>query len=68
MTEIGLHVKKFNDKIRAMNQSGGKTVILSAAEARNLHSEIYELLALVSEYAGKENTETIEVSMDGGKF
>jgi len=66
---VSLHIKMFNDRVRAMNQSSGKILTLNAQEARSLHAEIYDLMATVSGLA-KVNTSTadINVSMDGGKF
>lgn len=39
-----LHFKKFNDKVKQMNQSRSKELRLSADEARNLHTELFNLL------------------------
>lgn len=66
---VSLHIKMFNDRVRAMNQSNGKILTLNAQEARSLHAEIYELMATIAGLA-KDNTSTtdINVSMDGGKF
>lgn len=38
---VSVHVRMFNDRVRAMNQSNGKILTLNAQEARNLHAEIY---------------------------
>jgi len=66
---VSLHIKMFNDRVRAMNQSSGKILTLNAQEARSLHAEIYELMATIAGLV-KDNTSTtdINVSMDGGKF
>lgn len=66
---LPLQVKKFNDKVRAMNQANGKILTLNADEARNLHTEIYNLLATIaslSQVAG--NDTVVEINMDGGGF
>jgi len=65
-----LHIKNFNAKLRAMNQSGGKLLTLNAEEARSLHAEIYELMATIAGLTAQLNTgPTITtVSMDGGGF
>jgi hypothetical protein len=66
---VSLHIKMFNDRVRAMNQSGGKILTLNAQEARSLHAEIYDLMATIAGLAkGNTNTTDINVSMDGGKF
>jgi hypothetical protein len=66
---VSLHIKMFNDRVRAMNQSSGKILTLNAQEARSLHAEIYELMATIAGLVN-DNTSTtdINVSMDGGKF
>jgi hypothetical protein len=71
MTKLPLHIKNFNDKVRVMNQTRGKSVTLTSDEARNLHAEIYALLAENARLNyGRElsaqSTNTIE--MDGGTF
>jgi hypothetical protein len=68
--QLTLAIQSFNEKLRQMNQSNGKQLVLSAQEARNLHADIYSLMAeiaaLASGKAGKE--ETVEINMDGGGF
>jgi hypothetical protein len=66
---LPLQIKKFNDKVRAMNQSNGKVLTLNAEEARGLHAEIYDLMATISHLANSATNEpTVAISMDGGKF
>jgi len=69
-TSTSLHVKRFNDKVRAMNQANSKILTLSAEEARSLHAEIYDLMAVIAELSrSTENSITsVSVSMDGGGF
>lgn len=65
-----LHVKKFNDKVRAMNQANAKILTLNADEARSLHAEIYDLMTTISGFAkntSADNAITV-INMDGGKF
>jgi len=68
----GLHIKSFNDRVKVMNQTGHKDLNLSAADARNLHADIFALLSLVSELTSqlqvKVEDSRINVEMDGGKF
>lgn len=68
---IPLAIKQFNDKLRLMNQANAKILTLNAQEARNLHAEIYDLMATIAELA-KSGSVTgdpvITVNMDGGKF
>lgn len=67
---LPLHIKNFNNKLRAMNQSNGKILTLNAEEARSLHAEIYDLMATIASLS-KNSTTTDEVTiinMDGGGF
>lgn len=68
MENVSIHIKNFNDKIKVMNQTNRKELILSALEARNLHAEIFEILALLSKNSGSNTSENINVVMDGGGF
>ena len=64
-----LQIRKFNDRVRAMNQANAKSLTLTAEEARVLHSEIYDMLASVADFITKnQSTGTTEISMDGGTF
>jgi hypothetical protein len=67
---LSIHVRMFNDRVRAMNQTQKKELTLTAAEARNLHSDIFALLTHVAEISGNNvgGTEDITVLMDGGGF
>lgn len=60
----------FNDRIRAMNQSNSKLLTLNADEARNLHTEIYNLLALTAELSksAPSGQNSLQINMDGGGF
>ena len=64
----------FNDKVKLMNQSKSKDLTLSAQEARNLHSDLFDLLnhcATLSravQTPTKPADEVVTVAMDGGGF
>jgi len=55
-----------------MNQTNSKELVLSAVDARNIHSDIFELLTQIQalteikEQAAAEAV--IQVEMDGGNF
>ena len=68
--DLPLHVKRFNDRLRAMNQANAKILTLNAEEARNLHAEIYDLMATIAmlSRAGTNDTPVVSISMDGGGF
>ena len=67
---LPLHIKNFNSKVRAMNQSNGKLLTLNAEEARSLHAEIYDLMATIANLSQRLDSgpEITQVSMDGGGF
>jgi hypothetical protein len=58
----------FNDKVRSLNQTGSKQVILSAQEARNLHHDIFELLNNLTVKKSTPSNDVTQVEMDGGGF
>jgi len=71
MDNISIHIKNFNDKVKVMNQTNSKEIMLNANDARNLHSEIFALLAHIAELSSKLQVKTddvVEISMDGGGF
>lgn len=53
-----------------MNQTNAKMLTLNPQEARNLHSEIYELMATIAQLAKSDerNSAVVQVNMDGGGF
>lgn len=69
---LTLHLKMFNDKVKLMNQTNSKDLILSANEARNLHSDLFDLLNHCATLSQQSNTngpnEVITLGMDGGGF
>jgi hypothetical protein len=69
MQKLSLAFKNFNNKVQQMNQSGSRQLMLSADEARNLHADIYVLLANLAEMqTTPEDQPTSETLMDGGGF
>ncbi len=67
---LSIHLQNFNTKVKVMNQSGSKDLVLTATEARNIHSDIFELLAVIAQLTEiqKKAPETIQFNADGGKF
>lgn len=55
-----------------MNQMNQKQLVLTAAEARSMQSEIYELLAhcaaLSKQVQNSQTNSVVTISMDGGTF
>jgi hypothetical protein len=69
MQKLSLAFKNFNNKIQQMNQTGSRQLMLTADEARNLHADIYVLLANLAEMqTAPESEPTSETFMDGGGF
>jgi len=71
MDNISIHIKNFNDRVKAMNQTHSRELTMSAQDARSLHSDIFAVLALVTEITAKmENTgnNVIQLEVDGGGF
>ena len=70
--QLSLHLKKFNDRVKVMNQTNAKELNLSASEARNIHSEIFELLTKINDLTetkrAAETEAVVSVEFDGGNF
>lgn len=70
--QLSLHLKKFNDKVKVMNQTNSKELVMSAIEARNLHNDIFELLTQIADLAAiKKEAQAdaaIVADFDGGGF
>ena len=68
MDNLPFHIKMFNDRVRAMNQTNSKMLTLNPQEARNLHAEIYDLMATIAELSKTNSNDTVVINMDGGGF
>ena len=70
MEPLSLAIRTFNERVKQLNQTNGRQVVLSAQEARSLHNDIYALLANVAELSAQGGTtdEVIQISVDGGGF
>ena len=70
--QLSLHLKKFNDRVKVMNQTNSKDLNLSAAEARQLQADIFDLLAKINdlvEIKQQHSADTVvQVDVLGGKF
>jgi hypothetical protein len=70
---LSLHLKNFNDKVKLMNQTGGRNLMLTANEARSLHNDLFDLLNHCSTLskqlaAAKSGDSVISIAVDGGGF
>jgi hypothetical protein len=45
---LSYHANKFSEKIRHMNDTNSQSITLRADEARNLHTDIFALLARIA--------------------
>ena len=69
MSKLGIHSKLFGEKVRLMNQTHNKSLTMTSEEARNLHTEIFDLLAKIVELSdSKKELEINSAAMDGGTF
>jgi hypothetical protein len=71
MQQISLSIQNFNNKVKQLNQTNSKQIMLLADEARNLHSDIFTLLAYIAEMQSKSQgtpQKSSEISLDGGGF
>jgi hypothetical protein len=69
MQKLSLSIKNFNERVKVMNQTGSKQLALSAEEARNLHADIFNLLANIAELqAGPQQVAQAPAGLDGGGF
>lgn len=70
MQKLSLAVKNFNERVKVMNQTGGKQLSLSAEEARSLHADIFNLLANIAELQSQPESSqsSSAISLDGGGF
>ena len=70
MQSLSLALKNFNDRVKQMNQSGSKQLMLSAEEARNLHADMFILLVNFAEAQATVDPvmDNVSIGMDGGGF
>jgi hypothetical protein len=70
MQNLSVAMNKFNERVKLMNQTGSKQLVLTAEEARNLHSDLFALLANMAELQTKPEVraESTSISLDGGSF
>jgi hypothetical protein len=70
--QLSLHLKKFNDRIKVMNQTNAKDLNLSAQEARQIHADIFDLLNKINDITtdkkAKAIQEAVVLNLDGGNF
>lgn len=71
MDNISIHVKNFNERVKAMNQTQSRELTMSAQDARSLHADIFAILAHVTELSSQlrdGSSDVVQISVDGGGF
>ena len=64
-----LSIQNFNNRVRQMNQTNSKQLVLSSEEARSIHADIFSLLSMIAELQNRSDPEPVNsVFMDGGGF
>ena len=70
--QLSLHLKKFNDRVKVMNQTNSRDLNLTAAEARQLQADIFDLLAKINDLVAIKQPDsaesTLQVNIKGGGF
>jgi hypothetical protein len=54
--QLSPSLNKFADRVRIMNQSQSNNLVLTAAEARNMQSDIMNLLLIIAQLASAQRT------------
>jgi len=68
--QLSLHLRKFNDRVKVLNQTNARDLVLSAAEARQLQADIFDLLTQIQALAEVKSAEpeVIAVQVKGAGF
>ncbi len=69
--QLSLHLRKFNDRVKVLNQTNARELVLSAAEARQLQADIFDLLTQIqalAEVKESNQNEIIAVQVKGAGF
>ena len=70
--QLSLHLRKFNDRVKVLNQTNARDLVLSAAEARQLQADIFDLLNKINELTelkkDADENAVVSVDFDGGSF
>jgi DNA primase len=67
-----LHIQKFVDRVRGFELRGSKDFVMSIDDAKNLHTDLTQLLLELHNLRAKvtqpTEEEVITVKIDGGRF
>jgi hypothetical protein len=71
-SQLSLHLRAFNNRVKVMNQTNAKDLTLSKLEAQNLQADIFELLTQIQELAEVKKVQVeqdiVTIQLDGGEF
>jgi hypothetical protein len=66
---MSLHINRFIDLIKAQESRGGRDIIMSLRDAKDLHADITKLLLVLNELRDRlQNEEVITVELAGKAF
>jgi len=70
---MSIHINRFVDRVRAADTKGQRDIVISLADAKNLHADITKLLLAVQEMhdrmsAANNSNQVINVEVEGGSF
>ena len=67
---LSLHLRKFNDRVKVLNQTNSRDLVLTAAEARQLQADIFDLLLQIQALTEVKSNEpeVIAVQVKGAGF
>jgi type II secretory pathway predicted ATPase ExeA len=70
MQNLSVAMNKFNERVKLMNQTGTRQLVLTVDEARNLHADMFTLLYNLVELQTRTEVslEPTSISLDGGGF
>jgi hypothetical protein len=64
-----IHLKNFNDRVKAMSQTNSRELTMTAQDARNLQADIFNLMTLVVDLSAvSKQNDVLEINLDGGNF
>lgn len=71
--KVGVHLEKFNNRVKVLNQTQSRNMSLTADEARNLQTDIFDLLSAIASMEAElqqlRNAVTASgATWDGGSF
>jgi hypothetical protein len=68
--QLSLHLRKFNDRVKVLNQTNSRELVLSAGEARQLQADIFDLLTQIQSLTEVRSNEpeVIAVQVKGAGF